>query len=96
MRPSLPKEIIYQKKKGFPVPIAHWFKNELHQQVKDILLDSRTQERNYFSPIYVENILKRHRHGKEDLSRRILSLLILELWHRKYIDDQQAGGDIGS
>lgn len=82
----LPQEIIYRQKKGFPVPIASWFRDTLYGRVQDILLDNRTLSRNYFRREYIEKLLVRHRHGRQDLSRRIFSLLNIELWHRKYID----------
>ena len=31
-------------------------------------------------------MLLRHRSGKEDLSRRILTFVMLELWHRTFAD----------
>ena len=51
-----------------------------------ILLDSRTLQRGYFRPDYVRSLLQRHRAGREDLSRRILTLVILEIWHRTFVD----------
>lgn len=82
----LPREIIYRKKKGFPVPIANWFRTNLYEHTCEILLDDSSLSRGYFKPGYIENTLKRHKKGSEDLSRRIFSLLNLELWHKKYID----------
>jgi len=86
MERYLPREIIYRQKKGFPVPIAVWFRGPLFERVRDILLDERTLSRGYFRPEYLRHVLLRHRAGAEDLSRRIFSLLTLELWHRKYVD----------
>ena len=86
MERYLPPEIIYRPKKGFPVPIAVWFRGPLYERVCEILLDARSLSRGYFRPEYIGRVLHRHRIGAEDLSRRIFSLLALELWHRKYID----------
>lgn len=86
MERYLPREIIYRKKQGFPVPIAIWFRGPLYDRVREILLDSRTLSRGYFEPEYIRNVIDRHRTGSEDLSRRIFSLITLELWHRKYVD----------
>ena len=86
MERYLPRDIIYRQKKGFPVPIAVWFRGPLFERVREILLDTRTLSRGYFSPDYVRHILESHHSGTEDLSRRIFSLLTLELWHRKYLD----------
>ena len=86
MEKYLPREIIYRRKQGFPVPVAIWFRGPLYERVREILLDPRTLARGYFQPEYLHHVLERHRGGAEDLSRRIFSLLALELWHRKYID----------
>ena len=86
MEKYLPNEIIYRPKKGFPVPIAVWFRGPLFEKVREVLLDTRTLSRGYFQPSYISHVLEQHKSGREDLSRRIFSLLALELWHRKYID----------
>lgn len=86
MEGRLPKSTIYQKKKGFPVPIEGWFRHELYKDISEILMDRKCLAREYFRPEYVENVLKAHKSGRENLSRRIMSLLTLELWHRHYID----------
>ncbi|MEW6329959.1 MAG: asparagine synthase (glutamine-hydrolyzing) [Pseudomonadota bacterium] len=86
MEKYLPHEIIYRKKRGFPVPIARWFRTDLRDKAREILLDPKSVGRHYFKKSYVENVLDKHANGREDLSRRIFSLLTLELWHRKYID----------
>lgn len=86
MEKRIPHEIIYRKKQGFPVPIADWFRNELYDKTREILLDKSSLDRGYFKPDYIEGILTRHKSGTEDLSRRIFTLLNLELWHRKFID----------
>lgn len=87
MTDILPREILTRKKKGFPVPIAKWFRGELFSPLRDILSDRKSRERGYVSPNYVEEILKRHAAGVEDHSIRLFYLLVLEMWHRKYIDN---------
>ncbi|HEX9633340.1 MAG TPA: asparagine synthase (glutamine-hydrolyzing) [Gemmatimonadales bacterium] len=86
MEPRLPREIVYRRKQGFPVPIAAWFRGPLRHRVAEVLLDDRSRQRGYFRPQYVEEIIRRHQSGRQDLSRRLFALLALELWHRKYID----------
>ncbi|HLU07857.1 MAG TPA: asparagine synthase (glutamine-hydrolyzing), partial [Woeseiaceae bacterium] len=82
----LPKDIIYRKKQGFPTPIARWFRSELYGSVRDLLLSRRALERGYFQEGYVRSVLERHRSGQENLSRRILTMVILEVWHRTFVD----------
>lgn len=83
----LPESIIFRKKQGFPVPVAQWFREGLHERVSEILLDPRTLGRGYVRPEYVRSLLRRHRAGDGDHSRRLLTFVILELWHRSFIED---------
>ena len=84
MEKYLPREVIYRKKQGFPVPIASWFRGELFERLREILIDRSTIERGYFCESYVTQLLNQHKSGQRDNSKRLYSLLVLELWHRKY------------
>ena len=82
----IPKALVHRKKQGFPTPIAQWFRHDLFDRVSALLLDQRAAERGFFRRGYVESVLARHRSGQEDLSRRILTFVMLELWHRTFVD----------
>jgi asparagine synthase (glutamine-hydrolysing) len=82
----LPREIIYRKKQGFPVPMRQWLQKDLLPMAKDYLLDSRSRQRGYFNLSYVEDLILRHSDSRDDLSVNIWSLLVLEMWHRIFID----------
>ena len=86
LRGWLPSEILDRPKQGFGVPIVDWFRNELRGYVEEILLDGSSRERGYFRESYVKSLLDRHVRGTEDASYRIWALLMLELWHREFID----------
>jgi asparagine synthase (glutamine-hydrolysing) len=86
MRGILPEEVLRRTKKGFGVPIGYWFRAELRDWARQILLDSRSIERGYFNPQYVQAMLDEHASGRVDHGPRIWALLNLELWHRTYID----------
>jgi asparagine synthase (glutamine-hydrolysing) len=82
----LPEVIQRRPKMGFGVPLDHWFKNELKDFARDILLDSRTTARGYFRADAVRRLLDDHQHGRFDHASRLWSLLVLELWHREWVD----------
>jgi asparagine synthase (glutamine-hydrolysing) len=82
----IPDEIIHRPKQGFDVPIRRWFKHELQELVYDTLTDSRTAARGIFNQQAVAGILDEHRRGVRDQARPIWGLLMLELWHRAFID----------
>jgi asparagine synthase (glutamine-hydrolysing) len=82
----IPKEILEREKTGFGVPVSKWFRHELKDYITDILLSSRSLERGYFKPDAVRALLSEHISGKIDHSTRLWALLMLDLWHREFID----------
>ena len=67
------------------MPLTSWFRNELHDQARELLTSPRAMSRGYFRPEYVRGLFDKIKAG-EDLGRRIFSLVVLEQWHRKFID----------
>jgi asparagine synthase (glutamine-hydrolysing) len=82
----LPKSINRRRKMGFGVPLASWLRNELGPLVRQTLLDPMAQRRGYFHPAEVARLINEHQSGKRDYSYRLWALLILELWHRQWVD----------
>jgi asparagine synthase (glutamine-hydrolysing) len=85
LRGHLPDAILFRRKAGFPVPYESWLQNNLRDFVLDVLLDSRTISRGYFRKSTIETLLTSSvKSGK--YAKEVFSLLILELWHRTFID----------
>lgn len=87
-RDNLPQEILSRKKVGFPVPYDLWLKNELHNTVREILLDERAVARGLFQRRAVEKLLKLYCDGMP-YSKEIFSLVVLELWQRQFIERER-------
>jgi asparagine synthase (glutamine-hydrolysing) len=84
----VPQEIVKRRKVGFPNPSANWLRHELKDMVSDVLLDSKSISRGYFRRDAVEELIQRNcRTGK--YTAEIFSLVVLELWHRTFIDGQE-------
>jgi len=82
----LPRAVCERRKMGFGVPLHRWLRQELKQPAYDILLDRRTIERGYFRSEAVRQLLDEHIGMRADHSYRLWALLLLELWHRMFID----------
>ena len=61
VRGLLPAEIIDRPKKGFSVPLAAWFRNELRELSGDLLLDGHLGLARYLPPGAVQGLLEDHR-----------------------------------
>lgn len=86
MRGVLPAPVIRRRKAGFGVPIDHWFRHELLDMAGDLLLDRTARARGYFRPDAVRRLLDDHAGGRADHHLQLWSLLVLELWHRMFVD----------
>src|SRR5262249_22808978 len=84
----VPDEIINRPKQGFDVPIRRWFNRELREMLEGTLNDRRARERGDVNHLAVMAILDERRRGVRDHSRRLWSLLTLELWRRTFIDQR--------
>lgn len=82
----VPAEIINRPKQGFGVPIQHWIRQQLRERIRDTLNDQRTLARGYVTRAHVETLLDEHERGRRDHAMALWSLLMLELWHRQFLD----------
>src|SRR5262249_14163347 len=93
----LPKEIIEREKLGFAVPYAHWFRTEMRDNLRDVLLSRSAQTSGLFDPQRVEALLNRYQGGPEgrvngnaggDIwdpeAKKLWSLFVLELWRQQF------------
>ena len=85
----LPRAIIKRKKTGFPVPYESWIRGEFKDAFRDILLDRRTLQRGYFEKSAIESLLESNSNGR-NCSKELFSLVVLELWHRTFLEQQHA------
>ena len=86
IRPLVPQAIIDRPKKGFSVPLEDWFRGELRELAEDVLLGSTAARRGYFQRAFVERILTEHVTGVKNWHEQLWNLLMLELWHRTFVD----------
>ena len=87
MEPILPRDVIYRKKVGFGVPLRRWIKQDLSELINDLLSVESVNNRGLFSPKGVRQLISDNQVGKIDASYTLFSLLCIELWCRKFIDN---------
>ena len=94
MRIGVPAEVLYRPKQGFALPIVTWTRHDLKDLILTLLLEPRTLQRGYLNPRGVHQLLNEHFSGRRNHVGRIWRLLMLELWHRNYLEKIH-GGDPG-
>ncbi|MGD1077520.1 MAG: asparagine synthase (glutamine-hydrolyzing) [Candidatus Sulfotelmatobacter sp.] len=94
-RVGVPREALYRPKQGFALPLVHWTRHELKDLILTALLEPRTLQRGYLNPPAVRQLLDEHFRGRRNHAGRIWRLLMLELWHRNYLEKVHAMGPAG-
>jgi len=82
----LPAQNTNRIKRGFGMPVSSWLRKTMRDYAHDILLSDQAVGRGYFQRKRVEQLLADHVSGRADHGQRIWALLVLELWHRQYVD----------
>ncbi|MGB3940176.1 MAG: asparagine synthase (glutamine-hydrolyzing) [Candidatus Manganitrophaceae bacterium] len=81
-RKLLPRELDLNRKQGFGLPIAEWFRGPL----KGFLSDAILAEGNPFlETSSIARLLQRHLGCQVDESSRLFTILMFELWRREYL-----------
>ena len=76
----LPPEIVGREKKGFGAPLGRWFRGELRELVEDVLSPASLDRHGIFEARYVSRLLREHAAGRRDHRKRLLNLLMFQLW----------------
>ena len=86
LRDIVPPHVLNRPKLGFPVPIRHWLRKDLHDWARCIVDDSGTAE--FLDLPAVHRMLDEHRAGPRDYSRRIWAVLMFMLWHGIFVEQR--------
>jgi len=87
MKGILPDAIINRPKRGFAVPLGHWFRGHLGSFVRELLLSETSRRRGVFNMENIEGLIRRHEEGRP-LDPHLWTLISFELWCRTFLDDR--------
>lgn len=82
-RDILPKETLEFSKRGFGVPVDHWFRNELKEELMSLLNEELIKEQGIFNYDYIDSLLKEHISGKENHKGMLWNLFVFQKWYFK-------------
>lgn len=82
----VPDMVAEKKKLGFPVPIRIWLKEDKYYNIiKEAFESTRAEE--FFNTREIVKFLDEHKNGKADNSRKIWTIYMFLVWHKKYFDE---------
>lgn len=87
-RLGIPSALLHRRKQGFQLPLVEWMRNDVKDQFLRVLLEPRTLQRGYFKPEAVRSLVDEHMRGRRNRSGLLWRMLVLELWHRNFIESQ--------
>ncbi len=85
----LPEATAVKKKLGFPVPIRVWLKEDKYYNIiKEAFTSPAAQK--YFNTDRIMKYLDDHRAGKGDYSRKVWTVYMFLVWHKRFFEDEAA------
>ena len=82
----LPRDLVYRKKEGFPMPLGNWFRGEAREFLRDYINPQTVKNRDIFDTNEIELLLNEHENGLNDHSSILWMLINIEIWYRMFID----------
>jgi asparagine synthase (glutamine-hydrolysing) len=73
-------------KRGFVFPLARWLRGELRPLAEHLLSDEHLARQGIFHPGLSDRYLRPHLDGRVDESERLWPLLMFQLWHHLYVE----------
>jgi len=85
-RLGIPPALLHRRKQGFQLPLVEWMRDSMKDQYLRVLLEERTLQRGYFKPDAVRALIDEHTRGRRNRSGILWRMLVLELWHRNFME----------
>jgi asparagine synthase (glutamine-hydrolysing) len=81
----LPKDVLYQRKRGFGAPVREWFRGPEGEGLIQQLMSASIRERNFFDYAFIQRLADEHRREQRDWSANLWCLLNLSVWYDRWI-----------
>jgi len=96
LEPKLPAELIHRRKQGFEIPLGQWLRTDLRDLGEELLLSRVARGRGYVRADHVRRMWEHHQRKLRNHSAQLWALMVLELWHRTFVDQDPSRGPITS
>ena len=77
----LPKKTLGYSKKGFGVPVDYWFKNELRDELENLLRKERIEQQGIFDYRIIAKLMDEHMSGRENHKSKLWNLYVFQKWY---------------
>ncbi len=80
----LPPAIPRRRKKGFGLPVGHWFSDELKPLLLDVLDPAKLESQGLFRGSEVRSLMEDHFANRRDNRKPLWTLFMFQLWLERY------------
>jgi asparagine synthase (glutamine-hydrolysing) len=87
----MPADHVDRPKMGFSAPVADWFRGALGDRFVELVLAPDAACRAYLDQTVAKELIDQHRAGQVDHDGQLWSLLMFELWARRWLGGSAAG-----
>jgi len=88
----LSDDIIYRPKQGFRTPVQELFAGQLGDWARPILLETGFTRLGVLRQATLADLLDRHRRRERDLSNKLWTAMVLNMWHERWMREGPARG----
>jgi len=82
----LPRDLLYERKRGFGAPVREWFREGLGGWFDEHLMNGTMRRRDLLDYGFVSRMLEEHRAKTRDWGFHLWALLNLSLWYERWIE----------
>lgn len=82
---EVPAEVLSARKRGFSVPLGHWWRNEARQQIREGLFPLHPTLTPYLEEKTAAHLLEEHQGGRANHAQRLWNLWVLNEWARTFL-----------
>lgn len=83
MKDVLPSRFERYPKHGFEIPVDHWLRNEMKEEVKRLFSHKHIEKQGLFQYEYVQRLMDEHFTGKRNRKDELWVLYIFEKWYEE-------------
>lgn len=92
----VPDAILRRSKTGFGGPVREWVKGKLRPFVGDIVASQSFRQRGLFDANAVDEVFASTLKGRTDGAYLLLSIVLIEIWLRRFVDLDRAQAQIAA
>lgn len=82
----LPEKTTHFSKRGFGAPTDYWFRNDLKEEMSELINKDLIDEQGIFNYTYLQELFSNHLSGKENNKAQLWNIFVFQKWYLAHIN----------